>query len=115
MRRQLLIGAGIALATGLAARAVRHMRAYDFKDKTVFITGGSRGLGLAIAREAAKRGARVAICGRDTSTLETAADDLRSRGATVLAIPCDVRADAQLAMAVRRTQERFGAIDVAIH
>jgi len=115
MRRTLLIGAAVAVVLAAAVRTAQHLRRYDLRGKVVFVSGGSRGLGLAIAREAAAREASVVICGRDTHTLETAASDLAERGARVLAIPCDMRAEAQVAMAVRRAEERFGAIDVAIH
>ncbi|MBV9270478.1 MAG: SDR family NAD(P)-dependent oxidoreductase [Candidatus Eremiobacteraeota bacterium] len=115
MRRNLLVGAGIAVALFAIVRMAGQLRKYDFRNKVVFLTGGSRGLGLALAREAATRGAVIAICGRDAATLDAAAADLHERGATVLPIACDIRAEAQVAMAVRRVEERFGNIDVAIH
>lgn len=115
MRRKVLIGAATAVAGAAFLRALQRVRAFDFRGKVVFITGGSRGLGLALAREASSRGASVAICGRNEQTLNDAAADLRARGGNVLAIACDVRADAQLSMAVRRVEEHFGRIDVAIH
>lgn len=113
--RRYLLG-GAILAALAAARVARHLRSRGyFRDKVAFVTGGSRGLGFAIARELARRGARVAICGRDAATLEEALHDLRARGAEAVAIPCDVRSDAQLAMAIRRAEEQLGPIDVAIH
>ena len=61
-----LTGAGFYLA----ARAIRqYARWYDLRGKTVLITGGSRGLGLALGREFVERGARVAICARDAEEL----------------------------------------------
>lgn len=81
----------------------------------MFITGGSRGLGLAIARECASRGASVAICGRDGERLERAAATLRDGGATVLPITCDVRDPAQVQQAIAQAAARFGRLDVLIN
>src|ERR1700742_3675726 len=81
----------------VAARALYRRRLeYDLKGKTVLITGGSRGLGLVLAREFAAEGANVAICARDQEELERAREDLASRGANVIAFPCDVTERAQV-------------------
>lgn len=82
-----------------------------FAHKTVLITGGSRGLGLCIARQAARRGARVVILAREDATLDRARLDLGRRGANVLAIPCDVTNPHDVEQAVSRA----GHVDVAIH
>ena len=75
----------------VAAYVMTHRpRRYDFRDRTVLITGGSRGLGLILARQLGHAGARVAICGRDAPTLERARVDLQARGIRALAVPCDV-------------------------
>ena len=79
------------VAGALAYRAIRPLRPPETLDgKTVLVTGGSRGLGFAIAQEAAARGARIAICGRDPSSLERARAVLADMGAPVAALPCDV-------------------------
>src|SRR5687767_16038448 len=83
--------AAIALgAVALGKFLWRKMNEYDLRGKTVLVTGGSRGLGLVLAREFAANGARVAICARDEQEMDQASDDLLSRGADVLAIKCDV-------------------------
>src|SRR5947207_419806 len=79
-------GAGLLAVGALARRA----REYDLAGKTVLITGGSRGLGLVMAREFARHGARLALCARDPDELERARHDLESRGADALTVPCDV-------------------------
>src|SRR3954469_12684075 len=75
-------------AAGYAAsRMLRRRRRIDLAGKVVLITGGSRGLGLAMALEAGKRGARIAICGRDNETLQRASELLRTEtGRSPLAI-----------------------------
>ncbi len=81
----------------------------------VFITGGSRGLGFAIALEAASRGARIVLCGREQDTVERAVERLRERGAEVLGLTCDVRESASVTAAVRAAFEQFGRIDMLVN
>lgn len=100
----------------LAGRAVlRRWREYDLRGKTVLITGGSRGLGLVLAREFAREGARVAICARNNAELERARADLAARGAEVLAALCDVTDKAQVGSLVETVRDRFGRIDVLVN
>ncbi|MBV9211252.1 MAG: SDR family oxidoreductase [Acidobacteria bacterium] len=100
----------------LAARALtRRWREYDFKSKTVLITGGSRGLGLVLAREFAREGARIAICARDAEELERARADLKARGASVLAVPCDVTEREQANELIKIVSEHFGGVDVLVN
>lgn len=107
------------LAAGLtafaAARVARGARRIDFRGRVVVIAGGSRGLGLVLARELANEGARLALLARDEETLERAREDLAGRGAEVLAIPCDVRDRAAVEAAVERIAARYGGIDVLIN
>jgi len=90
--------------------------------KTIFMSGGSRGIGLAIALRAARDGANVAIMAKTDApqptlegTVHTAAAEIEAAGGGALAIVGDVRdADAVVA-AVRQTAERFGGIDVCVN
>ena len=107
-----LIAAG-ALGAVLAARAARRT-SYDLAGRVVLITGGSRGLGLVLAREALARGARVAICGRDNDTLARAGDELARLG-EVVAVACDVSDPATVAATVREVESRLGPVDVLIN
>src|SRR5687767_14934990 len=107
-----LAGAGAFLGYQTIARQ-RH--AYNFKDKVVLITGGSRGLGLILAREFAAEGARLAICARSATELKTAREDLISRGAEVLAVPCDVRREEEVKGFVQEVENYFGRVDVLIN
>lgn len=100
----------------LTARAVyKRFGGYDFEGKTVLITGGSRGLGLVLARGFAAEGANVAICARDPRELERARADLASRGAPALAFPCDVTDRAQVKELVDVVTRHFGRIDVLVN
>lgn len=113
MRSKTLLALGGAL---LAARYVqRRLRHYDLNGKTVLITGGSRGLGLVLAREFGKRGARIAICSRDPGELDHAEHDLRERGYKVLGAVCDVTSREMAESAVAEVRGHFGAIHVLIN
>src|SRR5688572_29465344 len=93
-KRALAIAAGAGVA--LTLRALSNRTTYDFRGKSVLITGGSRGLGLVLARELAGEGARLTIIARDRAELEQARADLAARGAEVLAFTCDVRDQADV-------------------
>jgi NAD(P)-dependent dehydrogenase (short-subunit alcohol dehydrogenase family) len=90
-------------------------RGFAFQGKVVLITGGSRGLGLVMARQLAREGARLAICARDADELERAREELTSMGAEVLALTCDVTERTQVEAAVRMIVERLGPVDVLIN
>ncbi len=111
----------MALAAGgigllLAGREViRRINEYDLRGKSVLVTGGSRGLGLVLARECVHQGARVAICARDQQELEQARQDLLERGGKVIAIPCDLTSQAEVERMVQSVQSQFGKIDVLIN
>jgi short-subunit dehydrogenase len=106
----------LGTAAGLAAREVaRRANAIDLRGRVVLITGGSRGLGLAVARECADEGARLAICARDSDELHRAGVDLTARGAEVLTIVCDVADRDQVEAMVEQVHARFGRIDVLVN
>ncbi|HVT35248.1 MAG TPA: NAD(P)-dependent oxidoreductase [Nevskiaceae bacterium] len=94
----------------------------SLKGKTLFITGGSRGIGLAIAVRAARDGANVAIAAKTAEphsklpgTIYTAVDEINAAGGKGLAIQCDIRDEAQVQAAVKQTAETFGGIDVLVN
>jgi NAD(P)-dependent dehydrogenase (short-subunit alcohol dehydrogenase family) len=88
---------------------------FSFAGKNVLLTGGSRGLGLVIARQLIDARARVAICSRDADELRRAADDLQNRGGEVLALRCDVTDRESVEAAVGLVEGRMGPIDVLIN
>lgn len=115
-QKEALAVAAVGLGALWAARALaRRWRDYDFHGKTVLITGGSRGLGLVLAREFAREGAQIAICARNPAELERARADLVQRGANVVAVPCNVTDRAQVRELIDVVRQRFGAIDVLVN
>jgi citronellol/citronellal dehydrogenase len=94
----------------------------SLQGKTLFITGASRGIGLAIALRAARDGANVAIAAKTIEphpklpgTIYTAAEEIERAGGKALALPCDIRFEDQVCLAVRKTVERFGGIDACVN
>jgi len=94
----------------------------SLQGKTLFITGASRGIGLAIALRAARDGANVAIVAKTTEphpklpgTIYTAAQEIEAAGGKALPIVCDIQHDEQVADAVKKTVETFGGIDVLVN
>lgn len=88
---------------------------HDFKGKVAFVTGAGSGLGLATARGFAKAGAKVVLADINETSVNAAADALRSEGAKVLAIRLDVAVEAEVAQAIRTTVQTFGSVDVAFN
>jgi NAD(P)-dependent dehydrogenase (short-subunit alcohol dehydrogenase family) len=110
-----LIAAG--LATAVAVRAKRTVRAYDFSGKSIVITGGSRGLGLVLARQLASEGARITLIARNEQELRTASDDIHNRqsAADVLIVPADVGDREHVERVISQVISHYGGIDVLIN
>ncbi|MGH9773042.1 MAG: SDR family NAD(P)-dependent oxidoreductase, partial [Candidatus Acidiferrales bacterium] len=87
----------------------------SLRGKVVLITGGSRGLGLLLAREFASRGCRVAICARHADQLDRAREDLARRGAGVWAGTCDVSDPEQVRQFMADLTAQFGPVDVLVN
>jgi citronellol/citronellal dehydrogenase len=92
------------------------------KGKTLFITGASRGIGLAVALRAARDGANVAIAAKTAEphaklegTIYTAAEEIEKAGGKALPIVCDIRFEDQVEAAVAKTVERFGGLDICVN
>ncbi|HEX6739132.1 MAG TPA: SDR family NAD(P)-dependent oxidoreductase, partial [Vicinamibacteria bacterium] len=114
MNTRLALSAAAAAASA-AALLLRRSRPYGFEGRTALITGGSRGLGLLLARELAREGARLALVARDRAALERAAEELRERGAQVLIQVADVRVREQVEEAVRRAEAELGPVEVLVN
>ncbi len=94
----------------------------SLKGKTLFISGASRGIGLAIALRAARDGASVTVAAKTAEphpklpgTIYTAAEEIEKAGGRALPVVCDIRDEAQVADAVQRTVEAFGGIDICVN
>lgn len=110
-----LIPAALALGAVTAVQALRRDEPWDLSGRAALITGGSRGLGLLIARLLAADGAQLTLVARDETELERARRDLEARGAHVLVVAADVGDRAQMERAVQRAVERFGRLDILVH
>jgi citronellol/citronellal dehydrogenase len=94
----------------------------SLKGKTLFISGGSRGIGLAIAKRAAQDGANVIIAAKTAEphpklpgTIYTAAEEIEAAGGKALPVVCDIRDESQVECAVAAAVEKFGGIDVCVN
>ncbi len=117
IRQRMSVAAmGTALALGLAARENQaRNREADLRGSVALVTGGSRGLGLALSRELAGQGCQLAICARDETELATVRSELEQSGAEVLAVPCDVADQTQVAAMVETVTRHYGRIDILVN
>lgn len=111
---KLAMVAGGAAAGIMARKALMPPREGKLAGDVVLITGGSRGLGLALARRFARVGCRVAICARDEEELARAKTDLAKRGAQIMALPCDVTKRSEVEQMIREITAHYGRIDILV-
>jgi len=115
--KQALMFGAVGLGAVMLSQAWRRRDTYDFAARSVVITGGSRGLGLVIARELADVGARLTLVARNEHELARAADDIRARQpfADVLTVVADIRRQQEAERAIAQAVEHHGRIDVLIN
>jgi NAD(P)-dependent dehydrogenase (short-subunit alcohol dehydrogenase family) len=108
---------GLLAAAGLGYLGWRALRSpgEDLAGAVVLVTGGSRGLGLLLAKEFARHGCRLVLCARDELELANADAELRGLGATVLALPCDVADEDAVQRMISAASEHFGRIDILVN
>ena len=94
----------------------------DLEGKTLLVTGASRGIGLAIARRAARDGANVALLAKTQEphpklegTIATAVAEIEAKGGRALGLACDIRFEEEVERAVAATVEAFGGIDICVN
>ncbi|HEV2737166.1 MAG TPA: SDR family NAD(P)-dependent oxidoreductase [Candidatus Elarobacter sp.] len=105
------MAAGAALASRRSHVADRE----SLRDRVVVITGGSRGLGFALAEDLARGGALVTIAGRDAATVDRARELLAGAGLHVDGVACDVRNQAEAEALIAHVEARSGAVDVLVN
>lgn len=100
-----------------AAWGLRRWKAsrYDLRGRVVLITGGSRGLGLLLAREYARHGCKLVLAARDASELERACIELRGGGADALGVPCDVTSQNDVFALIETCVGYFGRLDMLVN
>ena len=114
----LVAGAAAGVGAVIAGRRLlRYARknAETLRGQAVVITGGSRGLGLALAEEFARHGSRIVICARDVDELGRAQKQIEALGTEVATFPCDISRQEDAERLVRFTQERFGCVDILVN
>ena len=110
-----LAGAGAGFLLLGLKQYRRSLRRIDFRGKSVVISGGSRGLGLELARQLSREGARLALLARDPAELERAREQLVLAGGDVLTLPCDVKSRQEVEEAVAAVIDFRGGVDVLIN
>src|ERR1041385_172749 len=115
MTKDIVKLAAVAAGALILKSTLNHFFEFDLNGKTVLITGGSRGLGLVMAREFAREGARVALCARDEAELERAQADLETLTAEVMTVPCDVTNRQSVALMIDHVDSRFRGVDVLVN
>src|SRR6476619_6880359 len=114
-KQETAIAAGaLTIGAVLLSRGMRATRAFEFRDKSIVITG-ARGLALEMARQLGSEGARITIAARDEGELERARHDLSERGVDVTTVVCDVGNRDAAQQLVREVVARTGRIDVLIN
>ena len=115
MNRRVWLGAGALLFGGwITARIIRTAQ-YTLRHKVALISGGSRGLGLVLARHICDEDGKVALLARDPEELARAKTDLTARSGKVLTVECDLLDRDQIQAAVRKVIEHFDRIDILIN
>jgi NAD(P)-dependent dehydrogenase (short-subunit alcohol dehydrogenase family) len=113
-RQPSMIAAHLAFGVALSAAHRRWTNVGALRGQVIVIGGGTRGLGLAIARELLRHGARVAICGRSPESLARAESELNEIGGVLLAATCDLRSQAETLTFLDRVRRELGPIDVLV-
>lgn len=110
-----MLGKIVLKAASTTYELLRGRGSYSFRGKVALITGGSRGLGLVLARQLMERGASVVLGARDAAELERAADDLRVRGGEFMTHAGNIAKQDEAQRAVKAALARFGRLDILIN
>lgn len=115
-RLRKIVWATLGTAAGAAVvSSQRRRRRYKLQDKVVLIAGGSRGLGLVLAREFSRRGCKVAVCARDEDELARVRGEFAPAGERFIAGRCDLRDSDEVAALIDAVEQRLGPIDLLVN
>ncbi|MUL41175.1 SDR family oxidoreductase [Streptomonospora sp. PA3] len=106
---------GAAAAAGVVAARSLARGPEDVTGRTALVTGGTRGLGLLIARELGRRGARILVVARDTAELDAAVTDLRGEGAEAFGLACDLSRESDTAALAARVHGEYSGVDILVN
>jgi NAD(P)-dependent dehydrogenase (short-subunit alcohol dehydrogenase family) len=106
---------GVAVAGAGTKAYLRSSRRIRLRDRVVLIAGGSRGLGLVLAREFADAGARVAICARNERELDRVRDEFAEKGWPLVALPCDIGVRAEVGKVIGTVREQMGDVEILVN
>ncbi len=110
-----LVGWGLVAGGAAAALHLLRRRPIELEGRVALVTGGSRGLGILLARELGRAGCEVAICARDPEALESARERLAEWGVRVLPLRCDVARPEEVEELVRSVEARLGPVEVLVN
>ena len=114
MKRTLTVLSALALGAFAIGKATEPKR-FSLRKRVVLVTGGGRGLGLQVARECAKRGAKIALLSRSIKELTLAKKELNAMGAYVAIEVCDIRKDESVTSAIEKLQKKIGPIEAVFN
>jgi len=109
------MAAGVLVGALIARRVLRTRRALELRDRVALLTGGSRGLGLVLARELGRSGARVVLVARDQAELDWARQDLEARGIDASIVVADVAVEADVERAIQTVVSMYGRLDILVN
>jgi short-subunit dehydrogenase len=115
MKKGIKILALSAIGLLIVRTVARRLNDYNLKNKIVLITGGSRGLGLILARLLNKERARLVVCARDKAELEEVSGEFSQHGSQIFTIPCDITDKKQVDAMLDQVRQKMGRIDVVIN
>ena len=111
----ILIAVLIVLSVIVVQVMIRYLNWFDLRDKVVLVAGGTKGLGLAIARRLAEKKARVVVCGRNPANMDSVTAEITAKGGSFMFVKCDIADSGQVQSMITEIEERMGRVDALIN